>query len=135
MPAQTADQRSQPCPCGQTNAKGRPQTFGECCAPLLAGDAVAGTAQQLMRSRYTAYTLGDMAYVANTWHASTRPADLMPEPLTQWLGLEVKSHHTEGDTAEVSFVARYRIAGKGQRMTERSCFVREGGQWWYVDAL
>lgn len=135
MPAQTADQRSQPCPCGQTNAKGRPQTFGECCAPLLAGDAVAGTAQQLMRSRYTAYTLGDMAYVANTWHASTRPADLMPESLTQWLGLEVKSHHTEGDTAEVSFVARYRIAGKGQRMTERSCFVREGGQWWYVDAL
>lgn len=135
MPAQTADQRSQPCPCGQTNAKGRPQTFGECCAPLLAGDAVAGTAQQLMRSRYTAYTLGDMAYVANTWHASTRPADIMPEPLTQWLGLEVKSHHTEGDTAEVSFVARYRIAGKGQRMTERSCFVREGGQWWYVDAL
>ena len=135
MPAQTADQRSQPCPCGQTNARGRPQTFGECCAPLLAGDAVAGTAQQLMRSRYTAYTLGDMAYVANTWHASTRPADLMPEPLTQWLGLEVKSHHTEGDTAEVSFVARYRVAGKGQRMTERSCFVREGGQWWYVDAL
>ena len=135
MPAKPADKRSQPCPCGQTNAKAKPQLFGDCCSPLLAGDAVAVTAQQLMRSRYTAYALGDMAYVANTWHASTRPADLAPDPLTQWLGLELRSHHTEGDAAEVVFVARYRIAGKGHRMTECSSFVLASGQWWYVSAL
>ncbi|UFS55679.1 hypothetical protein LN050_07575 [Comamonadaceae bacterium M7527] len=135
MPVKPADKRSQPCPCGQIKTVHKPQLFGDCCAPLLAGHAVADTAQQLMRSRYTAYTLGDMAYVANTWHASTRPADLTPDPFTQWLGLEVKGHHTEGDHAEVSFVARYRVAGKGQRMTERSRFVREGGRWWYVEAL
>lgn len=135
MPATLTDKRSQPCPCGRTNVKGKLQPFSACCAPLLAGDAVADTAQQLMRSRYTAYALGDMAYVARTWHDSTRPADLTPEPLTQWLGLEVRGHHTVGDTAWVSFVARYRVAGRGQRITERSSFVREGGQWWYVAAL
>jgi SEC-C motif-containing protein len=34
---------------------------------------------------------------------------------------------------EVEFVARSRVAGKGQRLHERSRFVREDGRWWYVD--
>ena len=93
-------------------------------------------AEQLMRARYTAYTMGDMDYVARTWHPSARPADLGHDPSTRWLGLEVKSHVASetGDTAAVSFVARYRVAGKASRMAERSRFVREGEQWLYLDA-
>jgi len=34
---------------------------------------------------------------------------------------------------EVEFVARSRLAGRGQRLHERSRFVREEGHWFYVD--
>ena len=88
-----------------------------------------------MRSRYTAYVLGDMGYVSTTWHPSTRPSDLEPDAASTWLGLDVKSHSESGDKAQVSFVARYRVAGKGYRMKERSQFVREAGVWFYLDAL
>ena len=80
-----------------------------------------------MRSRYTAYVLGDEAYLLATWHAGI-------EPGTRWLGLEVKSQRIVDDThAQVEFVARYRIAGRGMRLAETSRFVRESGRWYYVD--
>ena len=50
-----------PCPCGS----GR--TFDECCGPFLSGAAAALTPEALMRSRYTAYAVGDDAYVLATW--------------------------------------------------------------------
>ena len=124
---------SKRCPCGNTNPQGQALAFEACCQPLLLGKAIAQTAEQLMRSRYSAYATGDMAYVSKTWDAGTRPSDLAHEAETKWLGLEVKSHTVNGDAAEVTFVARYRVAGKGHRMTERSRFVREQGLWWYVD--
>jgi|TARA_B110000259_G_scaffold150924_1_gene170526 SEC-C motif-containing protein len=102
---------------------------------MLNGTATAQSAEALMRSRYTAYVLGDMGYVSATWHPSTRPSDLEPDAVSTWLGLDVKSHSESGDTAQVSFVARYRVAGKGHRLQEHSQFVREAGVWFYVDAL
>ena len=87
-----------------------------------------------MRSRYSAYVLGLREYLLATWHDSTRPQVLEMEPATRWLGLQVKEHRVAGDRAEVAFVARYRIGGgSAVRMAERSRFVREGGQWYYVD--
>lgn len=118
-----------PCPCG------RPATYATCCQPLHHG-APAADAEALMRSRYSAYVLGLSDYVLATWHASTRPAtlDLADEPQPKWLGLEVKGHRPTGaDTAVVEFVARCRIAGRGQRLHEISRFVREDGRWYYVD--
>jgi SEC-C motif-containing protein len=56
------------------------------------------------------------------------------EPGAQWLGLEIKDHRLTGaDSAEVTFVARFRVAGRAVRQHERSRFVFEGGRWWYVD--
>jgi SEC-C motif-containing protein len=49
------------------------------------------------------------------------------------LGLQVKAAHQVADQATVQFVARCRIAGRGQRLEETSRFVRESGRWWYVD--
>ena len=87
-----------------------------------------------MRSRYSAFVLGDEAYLLATWHASTRPAQVETEPGTKWLGLVVRDHRAvDADHAEVEFVARYRLAGRGARLHERSRFVREAGRWYYLD--
>jgi len=87
-----------------------------------------------MRSRYSAFVLSDEAYLLATWHASTRPAQVEAEPGTTWLGLQVREHRpVDTDHAEVEFVARYRLAGRGMRLHERSRFVREAGRWYYLD--
>ena len=90
-----------------------------------------------MRSRYSAYVLGDGAYVLATWHAGTRPAslDLGDAASTRWLGLEVKRHAMhDADHATVEFVARYKVGGAAAvRLHEISRFVREDGRWYYVD--
>jgi SEC-C motif-containing protein len=130
------------CPCGGA-------TLATCCGPYLDGDAVPATAEALMRSRYSAYTLGRETYLRATWHPSTVP----PEPIvddkaqTRWLGLEIKSalrlrkrqanllESPDADTVE--FVARYKIGGRAQRLHEVSRFVREThdgvARWYYLD--
>jgi SEC-C motif domain protein len=120
------------CPCGT----GR--DHAACCGRYHAGEA-APDAEALMRSRYSAYVLGDAGYLRATWHPDTRPDELGLDapgaPRTTWLGLSVKDHKVTGpDTAEVEFVARYRIGGgSAVRMQERSRFVRIEGRWYYVD--
>jgi SEC-C motif-containing protein len=47
--------------------------------------------------------------------------------------LEVKAHQSQGDTATVAFVARSKLGGRAHRLVETSRFVREHGQWFYVD--
>ena len=117
------------CPCG------KPLAYANCCARWHAG-AAAADAETLMRSRYSAYVLGRADYLLATWHPSTRPdhLDLDAEPRPKWLGLTVKRHVvTAPDAAMVEFVARYRVAGRGRRLHEISRFIREAGQWYYLD--
>lgn len=126
-----------PCPCGLQNAKGQLKALDDCCGLLHAGLA-APDAERLMRSRYSAFVQGDVPYLLATWHVSQRPATLELDAGIQWLGLEIKQHRVTGaDTAEVEFVARFRVAGKAVRQHERSRFAREvgleGGRWFYVD--
>jgi SEC-C motif-containing protein len=119
------------CPCDLQ----RP--YDACCGRWHAGPLhlQAPDAAALMRSRYAAYALGQHAYVLDTWHASTRPAALEPEPPgVQWLGLEVRSHRQQDtEHATVEFVARNRFGGRAQRLHELSRFVREAGRWFYLD--
>jgi SEC-C motif-containing protein len=104
-----------------------------CCGLFHAGLA-APDAECLMRSRYSAFVRGDVPYLLATWHATQRPADLKLEADGKWLGLEIKQHRSTGpDTAEVEFVARFRVAGRAVRQHERSRFVREDGRWFYLD--
>ncbi|MCX7184627.1 MAG: YchJ family metal-binding protein [Nitrosospira sp.] len=119
------------CPCGGGNKE-----YAECCGRYLDGGETAPTAEALMRSRYTAYTLGREDYLLTTWHSSTRPTalELTSAPRSQWLGLEVKRHEQpQPDQAVVEFVARYKVGGRAHRLHEISRFVREAGQWLYVD--
>jgi SEC-C motif-containing protein len=121
------------CPCGRTDARGQTLGLTQCCGPFLAGEP-APSAEQLMRSRYSAFVRGDVPYLLATWHASTRPAELSLEASARWLGLEVRHHHMTGpQTAEVEFVARFRVAGRAVRQHERSRFVQEEGRWFYLD--
>jgi SEC-C motif-containing protein len=122
------------CPCGTGRG------YDACCGVLHAG-APAADAEALMRSRYSAYVREDADYLLRSWHDSTRPAELsFDEPATRrpvWLKLDVLRHDVTGDdTAEVEFVARYRVGGGSVvRMREHSRFVREGGHWFYLDAV
>ena len=130
-PAKTAPTPpSAPCPCG----RGRP--YGQCCGPLHGGQP-ASDAEALMRSRYSAYVLGDANYARSSWHPDTRPdeLDLGDPAATRWLGLEVKRHvAVDADHATVEFVARYRRGGApAVRLHELSRFVREDGRWYYLD--
>lgn len=88
-----------------------------------------------MRSRYSAYVLKLEPYLLATWHPDTRPASLdLAQDDTRWLGLAVKRHVADSATsAIVEFVARYKIDGRAHRLHEISRFVREDGQWFYVD--
>lgn len=116
------------CPCGRGPA------FDACCGRYLGTGVPAPDAESLMRSRYTAFVRGDVAHLLATWHASQRPGRLELDEDVKWLGLEVKRHTPIDDThAEVEFVARSRVQGRGQRLHERSRFVREEGYWYYVD--
>ena len=129
-----------PCPCGRSGSasKGRSRTvtFGECCSPLLQGKQFAVDAEALMRSRYTAYVLGDAAYLRRSWHPDTCPADLSLDAGVQWLGLKIERHTRISPThAEVVFIARYRLDGLVYRLAEHSRFVLEQGRWLYCEAL
>jgi SEC-C motif-containing protein len=99
------------------------------------GNVAALTAEVLMRSRYTAYSMLREEYLLATWHHSTRPAalGLAEEIPSKWIGLEVKRHvQQDADHAIVEFVARYKVNGRAQRLHEISRFVREEGRWFYV---
>lgn len=120
-----------PCPCGL------PRAYLACCARWHEGPQhlQAPDAQALMRSRYSAFVLARHDYLLATWHPSTRPAVIDPDPPgLRWLGLEIKSHRLlDDDHATVEFVARHKQGGRAQRLHELSRFERAAGIWLYVD--
>ena len=118
------------------DAEKRVASYADCCGRYVDhfSKAPAPDAEHLMRSRYSAFALERADYLLATWHSSTRPASLGFDAGARWLGLEVREHKTTGaDTAEVEFVARYRVDGRAVRLHERSRFVREDSRWFYVD--
>ncbi len=112
------------------------QSYINCCGRFLENSTLPDTAENLMRSRYTAYTRNREAYLLATWHHTTRPVSLefAQQPSKDWLGLTIKSHmQSDIDHAMVEFIARYKINGRAYRLHEISRFVREQGVWFYVD--
>ena len=119
-----------PCPCGSGRA------YGDCCGPFLEGAAVPQTAEQLMRSRYTAHVQGDGDWLLATWHPATRRARIDLADQVRWIGLEVLATQGGGpgdSKGTVEFVARYKRGGRAHRLHERSRFERRNGGWLYVD--
>ena len=120
--------QDRPCPCGSG------KLYPQCCGQFLSGQR-PDTAEQLMRSRYTAFCQNDEDYLLASWHAKTRPQDLdlSDQRNVKWIGLKVLDHSSQEDTATVEFIARFKINGKAEKIHELSRFVKEQGRWLYLE--
>lgn len=116
------------CPCGSA------LDYERCCGRWHGGEP-APDAESLMRSRYSAFVMRNEPYLLATWHSARRPKSIEFDPNQKWLGLKIVDARVTGaDTAEVEFIARFRIGGgSAARLHERSRFVKEGGRWCYLD--
>lgn len=141
---------SKPCPCGSQ------RLFSECCDPYLRQKQLPPTAEALMRSRYSAFSTGNVDYILAT---QQMPSRLANSPAiervhlqksvnsTQWLHLIVVSTQkgqAKDKTGVVEFVAVYRPklllemgtdtqARSLQQMHERSRFIKQADQWLYTE--
>ena len=113
------------CPCQQQQANAR--SYQQCCEPFHQGEAPA-TAEQLMRSRFSAYVLGLSQYVRDTWHPSTRPNGLDLSPDANWLKLDIVKAHD----IQVHFRAFFKDDNEFAVLEEISNFVLENDHWFYV---
>jgi SEC-C motif-containing protein len=123
------------CPCGSE------KTYADCCQPLIEGERRADTAEELMRSRYTAHAKKVYDYIFET----TLPASRQDEDREgtaawskklDWQRLEIRSVEKGGeddDTGTVEFLARYRKNGKAFDHHEIAEFAREDGLWYFKD--
>ncbi|WAC67335.1 YchJ family metal-binding protein [Agrococcus sp. SL85] len=117
------------CPCGT----GLP--LAECCGPVLAGEREAATAEALMRSRFTAFALGDVEHLLASWHSSTRPRSLELDDAIRWLRLDVLGTTGGGPfdaEGTVAFEAHWVADGTRGSMRELSRFRRDRA-WQYLD--
>lgn len=91
-----------------------------------------------MRSRFSAFAVGDAVYLLATWHPSTRPATLELDLELRWYRLDITDRVAGGplDTrGEVEFEAFWRSPDTRGSQRERSQFAREGGHWLYVTEI
>jgi SEC-C motif-containing protein len=97
--------RSAACPCGSGEA------YDGCCGRLHRGERAAATAEELMRSRFSAFAVGDVGYLLRTWHSTTRPERLDLDAAQRWVRLEVLDVRRGGaddPAGTVEFRAVYR---------------------------
>ena len=126
------------CYCGEA------KPFSDCCEPLIIGEKTAQTAEHLMRSRYSAYVAVDVKYLIATTYPTQQKnfdeADIRAWAVAnQWQKLEViatqKGKFNEED-GEVEFKASYiDNTGTPQIHHEKSTFVKENGQWYYLSGI
>ena len=127
--ASTKPERTQPCPCGSGNL------FGDCCEPILSGLRSAGTAEQLMRARFTAHVVHDFRFLHNTHRPSAGKPYVAEEgePAMVWTKLVVHAHETgsQPDKAYVDFSAYGTEDGLEKVLHEKAEFLRVDGLWLY----
>jgi SEC-C motif-containing protein len=121
------------CPCGSDFP------FTDCCAPIIRGTGLADTAEDLMRSRYSAFVFQDWAYLLNTVHPDERKNKTEQDIAAgstgvKWKQLEIFNVRKGGaqDTeGEVSFAASYTEGDTEKCLRETSRFIRQDGRWYY----
>nr|WP_275941295.1 YchJ family metal-binding protein [Planosporangium flavigriseum] len=92
----------------------------------------------LMRSRFSAFAVGDTAYLQRTWHPTTRPRQLRLDPTTEWTRLDILGRSGGGlfdAEGTVEFRAHYTEHGQPDVLHENSRFVRDNGHWVYVGSI
>jgi SEC-C motif-containing protein len=125
------------CPC--TSKK----PYDRCCGPFHAGATAPETAEQLMRSRFSAYAMGKVDYLISTRPEAKRGEENRDE-LVQYcksvscVSLKIVSKEKGGkadDTGIVTFHASLQANGRRSLHIEVSSFARESGRWVYVDGV
>lgn len=125
------------CPCGSQ------KPYANCCDRYISGAKPAPIAEALMRSRYTAYTLGNVDYIMATWAAETRN-NIDVKSLTktcqetQYLGLKIISKNAgtrKQSKGQVEFEVSFKSFGKTQIHCETSNFIKIANQWYYLDGI
>ena len=123
--------KSNTCPCGSD------KVLKDCCEPIIQGISKAKTAEQLMRSRYTAFTIANNEYLLKSWAKATRPETINAEDGSiQWLELQVEEcekGNAEDETGFVTFTARFLSSGHLCSLHEKSSFIKENALWYYLD--
>ncbi len=123
------------CPCGS----GR--TYEECCEPLIKGVNQSLSAEQLMRSRYSAYVRVETDYIFETTHPDHRQGydhkgTKVWAENSQWEGLEIVATTAGGpgdNEGDVEFIASYREKGLRKQHHELAHFKKEKGKWYFTD--
>ena len=122
------------CPCGQN------KIYENCCKIIHLDISKATNAEQLMRSRFVAFTKGMGDYLLLSHHSSTRPVDKMPQ-IIKWANsvkwqnlqiLETTDGQAEDTSGTVKFKAHFKEDKKPDCILENSQFVRENGNWVYL---
>lgn len=126
---------SSDCPCGTG------KIYNDCCRDFHIGAAHPNTAEQLMRSRYSAFFFRNADYLFNTQHPDSREKDLLEEleqflPTVLWRSLTILSTskgQAEDKKGKVEFTAKYNENGENKELYEHSRFRRHKGLWKYID--
>ena len=123
------------CPCNSE------KEFSSCCGRYIGSKEHAPSAEAVMRSRYTAYVIGDMDHLIKTIPLLQRKgfdkrAALSWSKNAEWLGLEVigVKEFEQGRKARVEFKAKYKIEGNEQLHHEIALFEKTQNRWFFVDA-
>jgi len=122
------------CPCGNDT------DYKICCQPFLKGTAQPQTAEQLMRSRYTAYTKAKISYIKNTMQGpALKNFDLKSAKVwvkqATWISLNVlntKAGSSDDEQGWVEFIATYKDKRGIHELHELSEFHKINGKWYYV---
>jgi len=123
------------CPCCSGRA------YEECCEPLLLGRTRAETAEALMRSRYSAYTLAEIDYLYRTSGPRVR-REFDAESCrkwaqsAEWTGFEMLRSEAGGardEAGEIEFVAHYSVKDAPFDHHEIATFGRVNGEWCFLD--
>ncbi len=123
------------CPCGSGIAPNK------CCLPFISGKKSPKTAEELMRSRYTAYSLQQFVYVFETWHPDYRPSlkelssDHNPPNWVRLNVLDAQMGKASDNYGDVEFEAYFMQNGIKHTMKERSEFIKENGRWLYTKGI
>ena len=115
------------CPCGTG------LTYGECCYRFHSGEWVAPTAEALMRSRFTAFAVGNSQYLLDTWDPETRPSELGLDVGIDFYRLDILETTGGGpfdSTGTVKFQAFYKGLASGVQ-EEDSTVRKVNGAWVY----
>ena len=124
---QKLDEMNCPCCSGKT--------YENCCEPYHLGKDLPQTPEQLMRSRYTAFTSVLTNYLVETTHSSTQKDNDFSDiedwaKSNKWLKLEIAFAKEN----KVRFRAFYQDKNNEiYEHDELSTFTQENGKWFYVD--